>query len=129
MIRIKRVYEPVAREDGERFLVERLWPRGIKKEALHMKAWCKDASPSNELRRWFSHDPAKWPEFQKRYRGELKAHPSGWQPMLDAARDGEITLLYSSRDTEHNNAVVLAAYLKKHLERTSRNPHSTKAGA
>jgi len=111
MIHIKRVYEAVAKEDGERFLVERLWPRGIKKEALHMNAWCKDAAPSADLRRWFNHDPAKWKEFQSRYRAELDENPAAWQLLRDAARRGPITLLYSSHDTEHNNAVVLASYL------------------
>ena len=71
MIQIKRVYEPAAKSDGDRFLVERLWPRGIKKEALPMTAWLKDVAPSNELRQWFNHEPAKWKEFQRRYRAEL----------------------------------------------------------
>ncbi|MCX6966363.1 MAG: DUF488 domain-containing protein [Verrucomicrobia bacterium] len=119
MIRIKRVYEPAAREDGERFLVERLWPRGIKKEALPMKAWCKEAAPSSELRQWFHHDPAKWTQFEKRYRAELDANPSGWHSLQQAAKHGSVTLLYSSRDTQHNNAVVLASYLKEHLSSKS----------
>jgi len=118
MIRIKRVYEPPAKDDGERFLVERLWPRGIKKEALPMKAWCKEAAPSSTLRQWFQHDPAKWEEFQKRYRKELHKNPQGLQTLLEAARKGVVTLLYSSRDREHNNAVALAAYLKAHLAKT-----------
>ena len=119
MIRIKRVYEPAAKEDGERFLVERLWPRGIKKEALPMKAWCKEAAPSTELRRWFQHDPAKWKEFQKRYRAELDKNLPSLQPMLESARHGPITLLYSSHDTERNNAVVLASFLEEHLRRAA----------
>ena len=120
MIRIKRVYEPPAKDDGERFLVERLWPRGIKKEALPMKAWWKEAAPSNALRQWFQHDPAKWEEFQKRYRAELNKKSQGLQTLLEAARQGPVTLLYSSRDMEHNNAVALAAYLKAHLAKTPR---------
>jgi uncharacterized protein YeaO (DUF488 family) len=115
MIQIKRVYDPPAKEDGARFLVERLWPRGIKKEALHMDTWCKNAAPSNDLRRWFSHDPAKWKEFQRRYRAELGENRAAWQPLLDAAKPGNITLLYSAHDTEHNSAVVLKSYLEERL--------------
>ncbi len=112
MFKIKRVYEPAERRDGARFLVDRLWPRGIKKEALEMKAWLKDVAPSPELRKWFGHDPAKWTEFQKRYRAELKANPDAWKPILEAAQDGEVTLLYSARDTVHNSAVLLKAFLE-----------------
>jgi uncharacterized protein YeaO (DUF488 family) len=117
MIRIKRVYDPPQSTDGTRFLVERLWPRGMKKEALPMAAWCKQVAPSDELRRWFNHDPGKWEEFQRRYQAELAGHPVTWQPLLDAARQGDITLLYSARDTEHNSAVVLKSYLEKGLTR------------
>jgi uncharacterized protein YeaO (DUF488 family) len=115
MIWIKRVYDPPAKEDGSRFLVERLWPRGMKKETLHMAAWCKEVAPSNELRRWFSHDPAKWKEFQRRYRGELAGNRAACQPLLDAAEHGDITLLYSAHDTEHNNALVLKSCLEEGL--------------
>jgi uncharacterized protein YeaO (DUF488 family) len=113
MIQIKRVYDPPAKDDGKRFLVERLWPRGMKKEALHMVAWCKNTAPSAELRRWFGHDPAKWKEFQRRYQAELADDRATWQPLLDAAKQGNITLLYSAHDTEHNNAVVLKSYLEE----------------
>lgn len=113
MIQIKRVYDPPAKGDGERFLVDRLWPRGMKKEALHMVAWCKNTAPSAELRRWFGHDPAKWKEFQRRYQAELADDRAAWQPLLDAAKQGNITLLYSAHDTEHNNAVVLKSYLEE----------------
>lgn len=113
MIQIKRVYDPPAKGDGKRFLVERLWPRGMKKEALHMVAWCKNTAPSAELRRWFGHDPAKWKEFQRRYQAELADDRAAWQPLLDAAKQGNITLLYSAHDTEHNNAVVLKSYLEE----------------
>jgi uncharacterized protein YeaO (DUF488 family) len=115
MIRIKRVYDAPAKEDGARFLVDRLWPRGMKKEALRMTAWYKEAAPSNQLRRWFSHDPDKWKDFQRRYRAELTASPAAWEPLLDAAEQGDVTLLYSAHDTEHNNAVVLEAYLEERL--------------
>ena len=115
MIQIKRVYDVPGKEDGLRFLVERLWPRGMKKETLHMEAWYKKVAPSNELRRWFNHDPAKWKEFQRRYRAELAADCAACQPLLDAAEQGDITLLYSAHDTEHNNAVVLKSYLEEGL--------------
>ncbi len=116
MIQIKRVYEPAAKSDGDRFLVERLWPRGIRKEALAMKGWYKEAAPSTELRKWFSHDPAKWGEFQTRYRAELQAKPEAWAPLVEAARKGKVTLLFSSHDTEHNNAVVLKGWLERQLK-------------
>lgn len=113
MIKIKRAYDPPAKTDGTRILVERLWPRGIKKEALKLDDWLKDAAPSTELRKWFSHDPAKWPEFQRRYRAELDEHPDAWQPLVEAAKAGKVTLLFSSHDTEHNNVVALKAYLEE----------------
>ena len=112
MIRIKRVREPAARGDGMRYLVERLWPRGVKKADLKFDRWLKDVAPSTELRKWFNHDPAKWPEFQRRYKTELNAQPDAWQPILDAARTGNVTLLFSSHDAEHNNVVVLKDYLE-----------------
>lgn len=114
-ISLKRAYDPAGKSDGARFLVERLWPRGVKKEFLPVKAWLKDVAPSTELRQWFSHDPAKWAEFQKRYTAELKSHPAAWAPLLDAARQGPITLIYSSHDQEHNNAVVLRSFLQQKL--------------
>lgn len=113
MIQIKRAYDPPAKTDGTRLLVERLWPRGIKKEALKMDAWLKDVAPSTELRKWFSHDPVKWPEFQRRYRAELAGHPAAWQPILDADAKGTVTLLYTSHDAEHNNVVALRAFLQE----------------
>lgn len=115
VIALKRAYEPAARSDGARFLVERLWPRGVKKESLPLAAWVKDAAPSTELRQWFSHDPAKWAEFQTRYTAELNRQPEAWQPLLAAARQGPVTLIYSSHDAEHNNAVALRAFVLRHL--------------
>jgi uncharacterized protein YeaO (DUF488 family) len=115
MIRIQRVYDAPTKAKGKRFLVERLWPRGVSKEKLPLDGWLKDAAPSTELRRWFAHDPEKWPEFQRRYRQELTAHPTAWQPLLGAARRGTVTLLYSARDTEHNSALVLKAFLEKQV--------------
>lgn len=115
MLSVKRVYEAPGSDDGARYLVERLWPRGIKKENLIMDAWLKEVAPSNDLRRWFGHDPAKWDEFQRRYRAELDANPSAWKPLLEASKRGNVTLLYSARDTEHNNAFALKSYLEEHL--------------
>jgi uncharacterized protein YeaO (DUF488 family) len=112
MIALKRVYEPVEEGDGTRFLVERLWPRGIRKDALVLDAWLKDVAPSTELRRWFNHDPARWPEFCRRYAAELEARPDAWAPIVQADGSGTVTLVYSSHDTEHNNAVALKAYLE-----------------
>ncbi|MFZ0661457.1 MAG: DUF488 domain-containing protein [Acidobacteriaceae bacterium] len=117
MINIKRVYDEADKSDGTRLLIERLWPRGVRKESLPIASWIKDAGPSTELRKWFSHDPAKWEEFQKRYFAELQANPDAWQPIIDAARKGTVTLIYSSHDTEHNNAVALQQFLKRHLPR------------
>ena len=111
MIKAKRVYDPPEAGDGERILVERLWPRGMKKEDLQMQAWMKEVAPSTELRKWFSHDPSKWEEFQQRYFEELDQKPQLWGAILEAAKKGEVTLLYSARDTEHNNAQALASYL------------------
>jgi uncharacterized protein YeaO (DUF488 family) len=114
-IQLKRVYDAEGTEDGVRFLAERLWPRGIKKVDLKIDGWLKDAAPGTELRKWFSHDPAKWDEFRRRYTAELASHPDAWQPIVDAAGRGSVTLLYSSRDTEHNNAVALKQFLERHM--------------
>lgn len=112
-IRTKRVYEPEEPDDGERLLVERLWPRGMSRQALAMDGWLRDAAPSHELRRWFAHDPEKWGEFRRRYAAELDRSPDAWRPILDAARGHDVTLLYSARDTVHNNAVALKEYLER----------------
>jgi len=111
MLKIKRVYEHHEKIDGTRFLVERLWPRGLKKEKLVMRAWLKDVAPSPALRSWYAHDVAKWAEFQQRYRAELEANPDAWEPILVEAEKGDVTLLYSAHDTEHNSALVLKAFL------------------
>jgi len=116
VIKVKRVYDPVEPDDGKRFLVERLWPRGIKKEALAMDGWLKEVAPSDRLRRWFGHDPKKWEEFRQRYFAELEAHPEAWRPLLDAARAGNVTLLFSARDLIHNNAVALQVFLEEKLK-------------
>jgi uncharacterized protein YeaO (DUF488 family) len=113
MIQTKRAYDPAQAGDGTRFLVDRLWPRGLKKESLPMAAWLKDVAPSDELRRWFGHDPARWDEFRKRYSAELEDRPESWRPILDAARRGTVTLLYGARDPDHNNAVALREFLSR----------------
>jgi uncharacterized protein YeaO (DUF488 family) len=119
MLRLKRAYEPVSRADGMRVLVERLWPRGVSKAELYLDGWIKDVAPSTELRRWFSHDPEKWPEFRALYFRELDSRPESWRPLLSAARRRTVTLVYSSHDEEHNNAVALKDYLqtKEHRRR------------
>ena len=111
MICIKRAYEPRARADGRRILVERLWPRGMKKEDLHADAWMKDIAPSTELRQWFGHEVARWEEFRRRYQRELNAKRDTWTPVLEASKRGTVTLLYSAHDVVHNGAVVLRDYL------------------
>jgi uncharacterized protein YeaO (DUF488 family) len=119
MIQLKRVYEKPGPHDGIRFLIERLWPRGVRKADVHMDGWQKDAGPSTELRKWFSHDPDKWVEFQQKYFAELKERPEAWEPILEAAKHGTVTLLYSSHDTEHNNAVALQRFIAAQLAHTS----------
>ena len=111
MIRIKRTYESRARGDGRRILVERLWPRGMKKEALQAHVWMKEVAPSTQLRKWFGHRPERWREFRRRYRQELRTNADAWSPILDASKRGAVTLLYSAHDLEHNGAVVLREYL------------------
>jgi uncharacterized protein YeaO (DUF488 family) len=113
MIRIKRVYDPPSRGDGTRILVERLWPRGMKKDALALDAWMKDVAPSTKLRKWFGHRAERWEEFRRRYREELKANPAAWGPILDERKRGAVTLLYSAHDTLHNGAMVLRDFLAK----------------
>ncbi|HRT41343.1 MAG: DUF488 family protein [Phycisphaerae bacterium] len=114
MIRTQRVYEKQG-NGGAHYLVERLWPRGVRKEALRLDGWLREVAPSTELRRWFSHDPAKWAEFRRRYFAELDRNPDAWRPLAEAARRRGVTLMYSSHDTEHNNAVALKEYLEAHL--------------
>jgi uncharacterized protein YeaO (DUF488 family) len=125
MFRIKRTYDPPARGDGRRILVERLWPRGMKKEDLAAAAWMKEVAPSTELRQWFDHRVERWPEFRRRYRQELRANPGTWNPILVAERRGTVTLLYSARDTLHNGALVLCEYL---VERSGSHPPGARCG-
>ncbi len=117
MIRLKRVYEAAAPRDGARILVERLWPRGVKKSSLRLDSWLKDVAPSSELRQWFGHQPEKWPEFRRRYFAELNANTSTWKILLELARRKTVTLVYSSHDQEHNNAVALKEFLERKLSK------------
>ena len=113
MIGIKRVYEPPARNDGTRILVDRLWPRGLTKDKARVDLWLKDIAPSTELRKWFGHDPEKWTGFGKRYRSELQKRKEALAVLRTASKKGPITLLYGAKDTEHNEAVILRNYLEK----------------
>lgn len=118
VIRISRVSDWEPRPPGKVYLVERLWPRGVRRDQLALDGWLKDVAPSTELRQWFGHDPEKWSEFRRRYVAELDAHPEAWRPLLDVD-GGDVTLLYSSREREHNCAVALRDYLDVHVGRTS----------
>lgn len=111
-IQLKRVYDGRDKGDGARFLVERLWPRGITKSTLADAEWLKDVAPSTELRKWFNHDPLRWNEFRRRYFAELKHRRDSVSPILEAAHKGTVTLLYSSHDAKHNNAVALREFLQ-----------------
>ncbi|MDA8360822.1 MAG: DUF488 family protein [Gammaproteobacteria bacterium] len=111
---VKRAYAPAAKEDGFRILVDRLWPRGLHKDEARVDLWVKDVAPSDSLRRWFGHGPAKWQEFSRRYDGELDANPEAIIRLKSAlAGHTRATLLYAARDEEHNNAVALAAWLHR----------------
>jgi uncharacterized protein YeaO (DUF488 family) len=112
MFRLKRAYEEPSRGDGFRVLVERLWPRGVSKEEARLDLWLKDVAPSTELRRWFGHDPAKWPEFRRRYRAELKDKKEELSLLRQKGRKGAVTLVYGARDEEHNGARVLKEVLE-----------------
>ena len=115
MIRLKRAYEPAAKGDGRRVLVERLWPRGVSKAQLRLDEWAKEVAPSAALRRWFGHDPKRWTEFRSRYYAELRANRTAWQPLLTAARRGRVTLIYAAHDVAHNGAIALKAFLDRRV--------------
>lgn len=121
MLRVRRVYEPPEPQDGFRVLVDRLWPRGLSKEAARVDLWARELAPSDRLRRWFGHDPLKWEEFRRRYREELSRSPARElvQQLAERARRGTVTLLFGARDERHNNAVVLAEVLQERLAGTS----------
>jgi uncharacterized protein YeaO (DUF488 family) len=119
-IEIERAYDSKPRVTGLRFLIDRLWPRGVRKEALHLDGWLKDVAPSTGLRQWFGHDPERFAEFKKRYEAELAAKPQAWQPLLDAAKKEPVILVFGARDPEHNHALVLCAFLRRRLPRTAK---------
>lgn len=112
-LRVKRIYEPPSNQDGLRILVDRLWPRGLKKETCKLDNWLKEVAPSDKLRRWFGHDPARWEEFQRRYFEELDERPDVRQAVKELAREKTVTLLYAAHDPQHNNAVALKNYLQR----------------
>ncbi len=115
-IRLKRAYEAPSPADGVRILVERLWPRGLSKEKADVDVWLKEVAPSTELRRWFAHDVAKWPEFQRRYREELRGRPAEVARLKQLVGEGPVTFVYGSRDQEHNAATVLKEMLESDLK-------------
>ena len=121
MVKVKRAYEEPSPADGRRILVDRLWPRGIKKTAAHLAAWLKELAPSSELRRWFDHNPERWEEFHRRYVQELAAPEKTTllQDLVTQARQGTVTLVYAARDRDHNNAVVMKTFLEDRLQAAS----------
>lgn len=114
MIRLKRAYEEVSPADGERILVERLWPRGLTRQRAAIDLWLKNVAPSPELRKWFGHDPAKWTEFERRYWKELQSNKEPVDLLRRKARQGPVTLVYAARDQEHNAALALKQFLARH---------------
>jgi uncharacterized protein YeaO (DUF488 family) len=125
-VKLKRAYEPASPRDGYRVLVERLWPRGVRKQDLAVAEWLKEVAPSDALRKWFGHDPDRWTEFQRRYHQELKQPPAAEHLRLLAVRasSGPLTLVFSARDTEHNNAVALQAEIERLARQPTRRPAS-----
>ena len=114
-IDVKRAYDPSAKSDGHRILIDRIWPRGVTRNDLRIDAWLKDLAPSTELRKWFGHDPAKWDEFRKRYARELEQRPEALEELVAQARAGHVTLVFGAKDIEHNNAVALREHLERRL--------------
>lgn len=112
-IRLKRAYDAPSREDGQRILVDRVWPRGATKEALKLDLWLRDLAPSTELRKWFGHDPDRWETFRERYAKELDAAPEAVESLRARLREGRVTLIYGAKDERHNNAVALKTYLEE----------------
>ena len=117
MLRLKRAYEPAAGSDGRRILIDRLWPRGVSKRRAAIDEWMKDIAPSTQLRRWFAHDPARWPEFQRRYKRELAERRDELRRIAALASRGRVTLVYAARDEAHSDAVVLAAIVRGRMKR------------
>jgi uncharacterized protein YeaO (DUF488 family) len=119
-VRLKRAYEPASAEDGYRVLVDRLWPRGISKEQAKLDEWDQELAPSSQLREWFGHEPDRFPDFRRRYIGELRANRPRLRELRRRARTGTLTLVYSAHDSEHNDAVVLAEALRRGLPKSDR---------
>jgi uncharacterized protein YeaO (DUF488 family) len=122
-VRLKRAYEPAAPSDGDRILVDRIWPRGVTREQAQLSEWARELAPSTELRRWFAHDPTRFDEFRRRYTAELEAQESKLRELRRRARAGTLTLVYAARDEAHNDAVVLAEVLRR-----GRRPSRRRAG-
>ncbi len=118
MVRVRRVYDPPDPADGLRVLVDRLWPRGLSKQAARVDVWAREVAPSHALRRWFRHDPSRWEEFRRRYRQELEREPARGvvDRLVERARQGPVTLLFAARDERHNNATALAEVLRERLK-------------
>jgi uncharacterized protein YeaO (DUF488 family) len=127
VLRLKRAYEPPAASDGKRILVDRLWPRGLSKEKAAIDLWMKEVAPSTELRRWFGHDPQKWPAFRQRYRHELRRREDLVVELKKLATRGRVTLVFGARDEVRNDAVVLAAVIRARMKRTARTRVATHA--
>jgi uncharacterized protein YeaO (DUF488 family) len=119
-VRLKRAYEPASAEDGYRVLVDRLWPRGVSKEQAKLDEWDQELAPSSQLREWFGHEPDRFPEFRRRYIGELRGNGPRLRELRRHARTGTLTLVYSAHDSEHNDAVVLAEVLRRGLPKSDR---------
>lgn len=117
MLQLKRAYETPSRSDGTRILIDRLWPRGLSKKKAAIDQWMKDIAPSTTLRRWFGHDPARWPEFRQRYRHELRAHSDLVRDIAALASRRRVTLVFAARDERHNDAIVLAAVVRARMRR------------
>jgi uncharacterized protein YeaO (DUF488 family) len=115
-LKVKRIYEDAARSDGCRILVDRIWPRGLTREAAKLDAWIKEMAPSAELRRWFGHEPSKWASFKRKYFRELDQQDDVLDQLLESCSGGTFTLLFAAKDSEHNNAVALKEYLEKQIE-------------
>lgn len=115
MIDVERIYASKEADGSFRVLVDRLWPRGLKRDDLHLDAWMKDVAPSTELRQWYGHDAERWEEFKARYFSELDASPEAWRPLLEAARRGDVTLLFAARAEQYNHALALREYLEARL--------------
>jgi uncharacterized protein YeaO (DUF488 family) len=120
VLRLKRAYEPSSSSDGRRILVDRLWPRGLSREKAAIDEWVKEAAPSTGLRQWFGHDPARWPEFRRRYRRELTGHADIVRGIASLASRRRVTLVFGARDESHNDAVVLAAAVRARMKRLAR---------